>query len=257
MRILPVTALVLTAASVAAPASAQRFTVLLDPARGGSDSGARIDDNVYEKQVTLDIANRLRALLNARDFNVVLTREADTQVTNETRAAVANTSRPVACLLLHSTAVGTGLHLYTTSLQQAPPTSAAVLWDEAQSPFVQRSQQLGNELTTAFTRARIPVSSGRTWIRPLDNMQCPSVAIEIAPESGRTPASDRGYQNRIASTIAGALLFWRGHADIMQSIVSPPVPPPPEPKPKLPGAKPGDTNAAKPAAADRGIGAPE
>ncbi len=245
-----------TAVVLAAPASAQRYTVLLDPARGGTEYGARIDDQTYEKQVTLEIANRLRALLNARDFDVVLTREADTQITNEKRAAVANTSKPVACLLLHSTAVGTGLHLYTTSLEQAPPAAAAVLWDEAQSPFVQRSQRLGNELTTAFTRSRIPVSSGRTWIRPLDNMQCPAVAIEIAPESARTTASDRGYQNRIASTIAGALLFWRGHTDIMQSILPPPAPPP-ENKPKPPAVKPAAPDTAEPKPAVRGTGAPE
>lgn len=202
----------------------QRLTIVLDPARGGSEYGTRIDGHAYEKQVTLDLANRLRSLLNARDFNVVLTREGDTIVSNDARATVANQSKPIACLLLHTTGSGTGLHLFTSSLTATPPGTSAVLWDEAQAPFVQRSQRLSNEFSTAFSRSRIPVSSARTWMRPLDNMQCPAVAIEIAPGADGTKSSDRAYQTRIADAIAGAMLFWRGHQDIVDSIVPPPPP---------------------------------
>ncbi len=206
----------------------QRLTILIDPARGGTEDGARIDEHTTEKQVTLDVAARLRSLLNARDFDVLLTRDADVQVSNEARAAAANQNKPIACILLHATAAGKGLHLFTTSLQQAAPQGYAVPWDEAQALFVQRSQRLANELATAFGRAKIPVSSGQTWIRPLDNMQCPAVAVEIAPSGDGDTAADRSYQTRIADTIAGAMLFWRGHTDMVQSIVAPP---PPEPKP--------------------------
>lgn len=220
MRLLPTIALGLCCLS----ASAQRFTVLLDPARGGTEDGAHIDEHTTEKQVTLDLANRLRALLNARDFNVVVTRDADVTMTNDARAAVANQSKPVACLLLHATAAGKGLHLFTSALPQVAPQTVAVPWDEAQAPFADRSQRLEGELSTAFGRSKIAVSSGRTWVRPLDNMQCPAVAIEIAPDGEGATAADHGYQNRIAETIAGALLFWRGHADVMQSILTPVTP---------------------------------
>lgn len=224
---------ILLTAAITLPCTAQRLTVVLDAARGGSEYGARIDGRTYEKQVTLDLANRLRQLLQARDFNVVLTRENDALVTNEQRAAIANQNKPVACLLLHATSSGKGLHLWTTSLTAAPVGSTAVLWDEAQSPFVDRSQRFATEFATAFSRSRLPVSSGHTWIRPLDNMQCPAVAIEIAPQDGDTPASDRDYQNRIAGVIANELLFWRGHADVVESILNPPPPPPAAPKPAI------------------------
>ncbi len=221
-------------------APAQRLTILLDPARGGTEDGARIDDHTPEKQVTLDLANHLRALLNARDFNVVVTREADVTVSNDARAALANQSKPIACLLLHATAAGKGLHLFTSSLQQTAPQTVAVPWDEAQAPFAQRSQRLENELSTAFGRAKVPVSSGHTWIRPLDNMQCPAVALEIAPEPDGTTASNHNYQTRIADTIAGALLFWRGHLDIVGSIVAAP----PETKVAPPESAPASAGSA-------------
>ncbi len=213
----------------------QRYTILIDPARGGKEDGARINEHTSEKQVTLDVANRLRSLLSARDFDVVLTRDGDVQVSNDARATLANQAKPIACILLHATAAGKGMHLFTTSLTQAGQQGAgqtgvgqtgalpgyAVPWDEAQGPFVQRSQRLANELTTAFGRAKIAVSSGRTWIRPLDNMECPAVAVEIAPGSDGETAADRAYQTRIVDTIAGAMLFWRGHTDVVQSIVPP------------------------------------
>ncbi|GAA3761318.1 N-acetylmuramoyl-L-alanine amidase family protein [Terriglobus aquaticus] len=215
------------------PTQPQKLTIVLDPARGGSEYGARIDTKTYEKQVTLDIANRLRALLVARDFNVVLTRDSDALVTNEQRAAVANQSKAIACVSLHATAAGNGLHLWTSSVNAMPVGSTAVLWDEAQAPFVQRSQRLASEFAAAFSRSKIAVSSGHTWIRPLDNMQCPAVALEIAPEDSDTVASDRTYQAHLADAIASQMVFWRGHADVVQSILNPP-PPPAAPKPATP-----------------------
>lgn len=246
MRTLPLIALGLCCLS----ASAQRYTILLDPARGGTEDGAHLDEHTAEKQATLDVANRLRALLNAREFNVVLTRETDVTATNDMRAAIANQAKPVACLLLHATSAGKGLHLFTSALPQTAPQTYAVAWDEAQAPFSERSQRLEKELSTAFGRAGIPVSSGHTWVRPLDNMQCPAVAIEMAPDADGTTAADHAYQNRIAETIAGALLFWRGHTDVMQSIAAPPPVLETKSAPPVTGLiSPGkaDANAAKPA----------
>ena len=50
---------------------------MLDAAHGGVDSGSRIGDSTLEKDVTLALAFRLRSLLAARGFTVVMTREND------------------------------------------------------------------------------------------------------------------------------------------------------------------------------------
>ena len=240
------TALPIAFCLLASVASAQRLTIVIDPARGGKEYGARIDEHTYEKQVTLDLANRLKSLLNARDFDVVLTRDSDVVVTSDQRATAANQAKPIACLLLHSTGSGTGLHLFTSSLPPASPASTAVLWDQAQAPFVSRSERLANELSTALSRSKVPVSTGRTWVRPLDNMQCPAIALEIAPENSDTPASDHTYQTRIADAIASSMLFWRGHEDVVQSVLNPPreSAPTPQPETKQPAAKPASADAS-------------
>lgn len=64
--------------------------VVLDPGHGGDSPGARIGSAVAEKELTLDIALRLRELLAAAGFEVAMTREDDRAVTLEERAGFAN-----------------------------------------------------------------------------------------------------------------------------------------------------------------------
>ena len=52
-------------------------TIVIDPGHVVTDSVARISDSIVEKDVTLALALKLRTLLTARGFNVVLTREDD------------------------------------------------------------------------------------------------------------------------------------------------------------------------------------
>jgi N-acetylmuramoyl-L-alanine amidase CwlD len=53
--------------------------IVLDPGHGGSDSGA-MHNGLVEKELTLDVSERLKALLLARGWQVKLTRESDTDV---------------------------------------------------------------------------------------------------------------------------------------------------------------------------------
>jgi len=53
--------------------------IVIDPGHGGSDSGAA-HNGLVEKNITLDIARRLRALLVARGWQVKMTRDSDVDV---------------------------------------------------------------------------------------------------------------------------------------------------------------------------------
>jgi N-acetylmuramoyl-L-alanine amidase len=225
-------------------AAAQQPLVLIDPARGGSQGGSHIADRVEEKQVTLQVAQRMANLLRARGFAVQLTRDADTDTTNDQRAAVANTTHPIACILLSASSTGNGVHLFTTTLPQ-PATvdpAAPVQWDQAQAAYAARSHALASGMKEAFGRTRLPIATGTTWTRPLDNMQCPAVAIEMGPLQDGTAADDPPYQSRVADTIAGVLLFWRNKVASMM----PPAPPKPEtPPPVAPSATAKPTGVAQ------------
>jgi N-acetylmuramoyl-L-alanine amidase len=197
---------------------APRTIILLDPAHGGPDPGAHLPNNQLEKDITLAFAGRLRTLLTASGFTVISTRDADPAVTFSTdqRAEIANHSRPGACLILHATSSGDGVHIVTSTLAPSSDLEAphaAIPWNSAQSASIPQSLSLANEIGLAIQRAKVPVILSRVSLRPLDNLACPAVAIEIAPlapaDSDPTPPTDAAYQQNIAKAIVAALTSWR------------------------------------------------
>jgi N-acetylmuramoyl-L-alanine amidase len=199
-----------------------RTVVVLDPAHGGVDGGSRIGDSIQEKDVTLALAFKLRSLLTARGFTVVLTRDSDAAtgtnpaagpLTLDDRAGIANHARAVACLLIHATGSGTGAHLYSSELPATPGVAALEPWLTAQAPWVPQSQSLESHLGAAFNHAGIPLVMSSASVRPVDSLSCPALVVELAPR-GEDPASIKndGYQQRAAEALAGALVFWQNQA---------------------------------------------
>jgi len=190
------------------------FSVLLDPAHGGNDIGARIGEHLLEKDLTLGFAVRLRAALAARGIAVTVTRDSDATPPNDERAGIANHALASACLVVHATATGTGVHLYTSSLAPpAAPPPAMLRWRTAQAGWVTRSLRLTSEINSALGQAGIPTILGRTFLPPLDNLTCPAVALEIAPLAASpgnkaAPISDPVYQQKLLDAITAAILEW-------------------------------------------------
>jgi N-acetylmuramoyl-L-alanine amidase len=187
--------------------------VVLDAAHGGDDTGGRLANNQLEKDFTLALSVRLRSLLGARGIQVVTTRESDATVEPNRRAEIANHARADACLSLHASESGTGVHLFTSSLPAAQPARFAA-WKTAQAAWVTRSLALEGVLNSALLQAQISVTLGRTTLPGVDSMTCPAVAVEIAPERDADKKvtaglDDADYQARVAAALAAALLQWR------------------------------------------------
>jgi N-acetylmuramoyl-L-alanine amidase len=219
-------ALVIFAALLPIVAPAQqptpRTVILLDPAHGGPDTGAHLPNSLLEKDFTLSFATILRSLLTASGFTVISTRDSDPTAvfTTDQRAEIANHARPTACLILHATSSGNGIHIITSAL---PPDDSIdpdaphplVSWQTAQTASIPQSLRLANELGVALLHAKLPVILTQASIRPLDNLTSPAVAIEIAPltadGSDAAPVTDPVYQQRIAQAVAAAVTSWRAH----------------------------------------------
>jgi N-acetylmuramoyl-L-alanine amidase len=201
----------------AVPAAPQaRFVVVLDAAHGGDDAGGHLANNQLEKNFTLALSVRLRSLLGARGIQVVTTRESDATVDADRRAEIANRAQAQACLSLHASGSGAGIHLFASSLAPVEPVRFAA-WKTAQSAFVTRSLALEGVLNSALTHAGMSVTLGRTSLQGIDSMTCPAVAVEIAPDLSAdkkttTNLDDADYQARVAEALAAALLEWRTEA---------------------------------------------
>jgi N-acetylmuramoyl-L-alanine amidase len=206
-----------TAQAPPAPAApAARFVVVLNAAHGGDDAGANLDGQP-EKAFTLAMSIRLRSLLAARGISVVTTRESDVTVDAIRRAEIADHANAQACLTLHASETGVGVHLFTSSLALARPALFEP-WKTAQAAWITRSVALEGVLNSALQHAGLAVTLGRTALPVVDSMTCPAVAVEIAPgkQSGgvsgpSVPGSlaDPDYQAQIANALTAALLEWQ------------------------------------------------
>jgi len=196
-----------------------RLIVLLDPGHGGTDPGADLGNKVAEKDVTLSLATKLRTSLAAQGFGVVLTRDASAgdAIPSGQRAATANRSHALACISLHATRSGSGVHVYTSAL---PPAAGdqdtgllPVHWNTAQEEFENQSVQLANAMKAALGPAGLPVTIGAATVPPLDNMMCPAIAVEFAPlntlDASGKGAEDGGYQDSAVRAMTAALLKLR------------------------------------------------
>ncbi len=101
-------------------------TVVLDAGHGGFDKGA-LSSFGTEKEFALDVARKLRVLLQAKGFKVVLTRETDVFLPLELRAHIANQTHDSIFVSLHfnatSNRAATGFEIYSLTPRGAPSTA--------------------------------------------------------------------------------------------------------------------------------------
>lgn len=75
--------------------------VIIDPGHGGKQPGAISDSGVSEKEITLDIALRLRRLMEKSPFEVLMTRQSDQTLPLDKRVAFANENRADVFVSIH------------------------------------------------------------------------------------------------------------------------------------------------------------
>ena len=87
-------------AASAAPKKAPPV-IVLDPGHGGVEVGAVGPTGLQEKNLTLDLARRLKAVLESQGVTVVLTRDEDRVLPLDDRTAIANHNRAILFISLH------------------------------------------------------------------------------------------------------------------------------------------------------------
>jgi N-acetylmuramoyl-L-alanine amidase len=100
--------------------------IVLDPAHGGMDSGARGQNGLVEKDLVLLFARTTRLALEREGFRVVMTRNDDSNPSYDDRAALANSYRDAVFVTFHIASTGT-LHtarVYSYQFPDAVPAAA-------------------------------------------------------------------------------------------------------------------------------------
>ncbi|MCE9611158.1 MAG: N-acetylmuramoyl-L-alanine amidase [Chthoniobacter sp.] len=209
-------------------------TVVLDPGHGGHDRGA-ISRFGFEKDFALDIALRLRPLLEKAGYKVVLTRMDDTFVPLEERPAIANRIPDSIFVSIHCNSSSTGaeargFEIFSIAPRGVAPTNDASpsdrdLLDQPGHIAEIASGALAGSIYHALLGQVPMVDRGLKHARFAVLRRCerPAVLVECGFVSNPTEGSliSAGpWRERIAAAVAAGV---QGYATLAAEKIRPPT----------------------------------
>jgi N-acetylmuramoyl-L-alanine amidase len=204
--------------------------IVLNPAHGGTDTGARGEDGLTEKEQVLMLARMIRSDLERNGFHVIMTRNDDSNPSYEDRSAVANAYRDAIFISIHVASTGKfgTVRAYAYQFATPLPTPAGdevnpanpraanglVPWDEAQRSHVDASKRLADLMQTQFATkfADSPSTSTQYAVRDLRSVNAPAVAVEISSVDASDPNSVLALGGPLSIAIVRSIELFRPSA---------------------------------------------
>jgi N-acetylmuramoyl-L-alanine amidase len=194
-------------ASQAPPAPRSGLNVVvLDPAHGGTDTGARGTGGIRESEIVLDFATQVKHALEGQGFQVLLTRQANDNPSFDDRSAMVNSQLGAVFITLHiaSTGLPGTVRVYVNSdLPTNSDPSGLISWDRAQMPFQPLSRKLGDTVQGLLAQKfkGSPGTAQTAAVRQLRTTAAPAIAVEVSS----VVVDDRADLDRMAPGVADAI----------------------------------------------------
>lgn len=197
--------------------------IVLDPAHGGTDPGARGAGGVRESDIVLDLAVQVRRSLESQGFQVMQTRNGNDDPSVDDRSAMANAQLGAVFITLHvaSTGIPGTVRTYAmTDLPTAPANTGLIPWEFAQAPYLGLSRKLGDDVQgqLALQFKGSPNTAQLAAVRQLRTTAAPAIAVEISS----VVIQDRADLDRMMPGVADAIA--RGVAIFRPYYVTPSQP---------------------------------
>ena len=180
-------------------------TVVIDAGHGGFDRGGIPGQRIPEKEMTLDVAQRLKGLLAASGYRVVMTRDSDVFVPLPTRVAIANSYQSGIFVCIHFNSAkrigADGIETYFYSRDSLPLASAVHYFVAGGAPSPNRGVR-------------------RRGFYVLRKTKIPAVLVECGfltnPNEGQY-AQSPSYRQKLAEEIAAGI---RGRSSVASRLTS-------------------------------------
>ncbi|MEP6466521.1 MAG: N-acetylmuramoyl-L-alanine amidase [Parafilimonas sp.] len=148
------------------------FKLVVDAGHGGKDYGA-LGNGLYEKDATLKIAEKIKALSSQYGIDVILTRDNDVFMSPPEKSEFANAQNANAFISIHISSA--------LKDEQAEKSGVEVYVSERNKNLLQQSQVLGSSILENMNADFKPASALNTrnagiWV--MDNSKIPSALIE-------------------------------------------------------------------------------
>jgi N-acetylmuramoyl-L-alanine amidase len=165
-------------------------TVVIDAGHGGFDRGGIPGQRIAEKTMNLDVAQRLKAVLIANGYRVIMTRDSDVFVPLPTRVAIANSYPDALFVCIHFNSAtrrgASGIETYFYSRESLPLASAVHYYVAGGAPTSNRGVRRRGYYVLRRTRV-------------------PAVLVECGFLTNPTEseyAQSAGYRQKLAEEIA-------------------------------------------------------
>ena len=188
--------------------------VVIDPGHGGHDTGTISGNGLREKDLVLDVAQRLRAYIKGKypGIEVVMTRESDRFVALEERTAIANSRHADLFISVHANAspsrIASGVETFFVTPDRAksqdpgkPLPEPGKTVAELTKPAVQQAGDAAPEPITASVRVGNRVAESRELARYIQA----GLVRGIGAASPRTGAN-RGVKHAAFAVLVGAAM---------------------------------------------------
>src|SRR6266404_3408747 len=207
--------------SYAPPKHEPFAVVILDPGHGGQDSGAMVA-GILEKDLTLDIAQRVDRLLQSQGLATVMTRVGDSYISLAERASLTNRVTDCVLVSIHfnegNKPVSSGVETYYAD-HQTPAGSPIISW----LPFLQRiaaaapnleSQSLAAFIQTALVERTKAIDRGTKAEQffVITNVRHPAVLVEagfLTNKEDIARLSSDDYREQMAAAISEGIIRYR------------------------------------------------
>jgi N-acetylmuramoyl-L-alanine amidase len=211
-------------------------TMVIDPGHGGTETGAKGKLGNLEKDITLAISLKLKAIVERNmGFEVVLTRDKDVDVSIENRAAIANNRNAGLFISIHANGAvqkkAAGSETFFLSLNatdeetrrlaylennsstlqsRIDPSSdddlMMILWDMAQTAYIKQSSQLAEMVQSELDAMLGTRNRGikQAPFKILTGVACPAILVEaafISNSSEEQKLASEDFQAKVAEAI--------------------------------------------------------
>ncbi len=189
-----------------------RVVVVIDPGHGGRDPGKVAVNNALEKDINLEIAMRLKTLLEQNDIKVVMTREEDIGLYEETDSNKKGADLRKRVEIIHSSQADFSISIHQNSFAQEAVKGAQVFYHSRSTEGKRLAEILQKQLKDSIKDDNHRKAKSNTNYYMLKHTECPLVIVECGYLSNYQEADlliEEEYQNEMA---------WAIHLGIMQYI---------------------------------------
>lgn len=172
-------------------------TVVIDAGHGGSDYGA-IRENVNEKDLTLQLAQKLKDYLQKYGVRVVMTREKDETLSLQKRSDISNEINPNAFISVH-----------INSFTRSDVKGLETYWYQPQSKAL--GQIVHNYLTLSIDSPDRGLQTARFYV--INHTKAPSILVEVGYISNpdeREEMQTSKRQKKTVKAIGDGILLYLG-----------------------------------------------